>query len=208
MAALLTALVLILLLVIVARFTLTFGQENFRRTKSEGAPRQFRTPPNPPARGITWDPTMDYGYPYNYSLDTVAGPGEGRNRFSSTSEVDPIVTGQLYAGARAAGENRRFVYGQRTSFGNAWGMHEYSSGVPGEAGVDVGPLGMHEYSLDGGKPDVFDDGIPADWQMPSTPVSWYLPQGRDYYNVEEQGPSPYKPYILPLTEADHAPKIS
>jgi hypothetical protein len=74
-------------------------------------------------------------------------------------------------------------------------------------GVDVGLLGMREYSLDG-KQDVFDDGIPAEWKMPATPMNWYKPRQRDYYDVEAQGVAPYKPYLLPLFEPDHQPKIN
>ena len=41
--------------------------------------------------------------------------------------------------------------------------------------------------------------------MPSTPVNWYKPKGRDYYNVEARGPSVYQPHLMPLAEPDHEP---
>ena len=148
-----------------------------------------------------------HGYPYGYSL-AIADPVEvGMNRMYSTAEVDPLITGQLYSGARAAGSGKRWIYGGRTSYGDKWGMHEFSTGVPGEAGVDVGLLGMREYSLDG-KPDVFDDGIPPQWQLPSTPVNWYVPQFRDYYDVESGGPAVFKPHLMSLQEPDHSPLMS
>lgn len=156
--------------------------------------------------GPQWGPDLAFGYPYNYALDT-ADPAEvvdsgAINRMYSTAEVDPLVTGQLYAGPRAAGTGQRFIYGGRTSHGDKWGLHEFSTGVPGQAGVDVGLLGMREYSLDG-RPDVFDDGIPENWQLPSTPTNWYVPQGRDYYDVEANGPGVYKAGLMSLQEPDH-----
>jgi len=148
------------------------------------------------------------GYPYGYSLATTDPAQVQLNRLYSSAEVDPLVTGQLYAGPRAAGVGRRQIYGGRTSFGRRWGMHEYSAGVPGQAGVDVGLLGMREYSLDPGAPDVFDDGIPAQWKLPSTPVNWYVPQFRDYYDVEAGGPAVYAKDLMSLQEPDHEPLMS
>jgi hypothetical protein len=58
---------------------------------------------------------------------------------------------------------------------------------------------MREYSLDG-RPDVFDDGIPENWQLPSTPTNWYVPQGRDYYDVEANGPGVYKAGLMSLQD--------
>ena len=157
--------------------------------------------------GSHWGPDLAFGYPYNYALDT-ANPAEvAENRMYSTAEVDPLVTGQLYSGARAAGTGKRMIYGGRTSHGDKWGMHEFSTGVPGQAGVDVGLLGMREYSLDG-RPDVFDDGIPENWQLPSPPVNWYVPQERDYYDVEAQGPGVYAEGLMSLSEPDHDPLIN
>lgn len=163
--------------------------------------------------GSRWGPSLSFGYPYNYAiagggLSDNANPAEvahhhhHQNRVYSTAEVDPMVTGQLYAGPRAAGTGQRFIYGGRTSHGDKWGLREFSAGVPGQAGVDVGLLGMREYSLDG-RPDVFDDGIPENWQLPSTPVNWYVPQGRDYYDVEANGVGVYKPGLMSLQEPDH-----
>lgn len=157
--------------------------------------------------GSHWGPSLSHGYPYNYAIDTIDPTTLQENVMYSTAEVDPLITGQLYSGSRAAGTGRRMLYGGRTSHGKDWGMHEFSSGVPGEAGVDVGLLGMREYSLDG-KPDVFDDGIPENWQMPSTPMNWYAPKERDYYDAESQGPAVYKPNLMPLGEPDHEPLLN
>lgn len=147
------------------------------------------------------------GYPYNFELDDADPAAVALNRFYSSAEVDPLVTGQLYAGTRAAGEGRRLLYGGRTSHGDKWGLHEFSTGVPGQAGVDVGPLGLREYSLDG-LPGVFDDGIPENWRLPSTPPSWYAPRGRDYYDVENQDARPYEPNLVSLREPDHDPLVN
>lgn len=165
-----------------------------------------------PKRGfVNWGPNLAFGYPYSYAmagLSDNANPAEvAQNRMYSTAEVDPMVTGQLYAGPRAAGTGQRFIYGGRTSHGDKWGLHEFSTGVPGQAGVDVGLLGMREYSLDG-RPDVFDDGIPENWQLPSTPTNWYVPQGRDYYDVEANGPGVYKAGLMSLQEPDHDPLLN
>ena len=161
----------------------------------------------PPAASPDPDfsPLLSYGYPYNFSLESPDPVEVGENRMYSSAEVDPRITGQLYAGARAAGVGRQFIYGNRVSFGDRWGMREFSSGVPGQVGVDVGPYGLSSYSLDG-TPDVFgDDGVPSEWLLPSTPPNWYRPKQRDYYNVETRGPSVYEPNLMPLMEGDHEP---
>lgn len=138
-------------------------------------------------------------YPHSY---TLADGGEPSERLYHTVEVDPLITGQLYAGARAAGPGRRWIYGSRTAYGGKWGLREFSTGLPGQTGVDVGPLGLRDCSL-GGRPEVFDDGIPENWQMPSTPVDWYAPAGRDYYDGEAQQAGVYDKHLLPLQEPDH-----
>jgi len=50
---------------------------------------------------------------------------------------------------------------------------------------------------------VFDDGIPENWRLPSTPVNWYAPQQRDHYDVEAQGPAVYAKDLMSLSEPDH-----
>lgn len=188
------AVLVVLVIVAIACATLTHG----------GAPARKSNFVN---WGSHWGPSLAFGYPYNYALDT-ANPAEvAENRMYSTAEVDPIVTGQLFSGPRAAGTGRRWIYGGRTSHGSDWGLHEFSTGVPGQAGVDVGLLGMREYSLDG-LPDVFDDGIPENWQLPSTPTNWFVPQERDYYDVEAQQSAVYKPNLMSLREPDHEPEFS
>jgi hypothetical protein len=122
----------------------------------------------------------------------------------STVEIDPLLAGQLYAGPRQSGENRAWVYGNRMSHGTRYGMKEYSEGIPGQTGVDVGPLGLNQYSLDG-KPDVYGDGLPERWGLPSIPVNWYKPQARDHYDVEKQNPTVYEPNLIGLSTPDHDP---
>ena len=122
------------------------------------------------------------------------------SRLYSTADVDPLVTGQLYAYA----DGIRNVYAQRTSHGDVQGLTEYSSsGAPGDTGVDVGPYGLDEY---GGSVVGYDDGIPETWRMESTPVRWYGPRQRDYTGPE--GATPYSEGLCPLSEPDHDPLVN
>jgi hypothetical protein len=183
---------------------------------AEGA-RRLSPPLRPAGRGAEkggftnwgshWGPDLAAGYPYNYSLATADPARVAEHRLYSTAEVDPLLSGQLYAGPRAAGVGRRWIYGGRTSHGHDWGLREFSTGVPGQAGVDVGLLGMREYSLDG-RPGVFDDGIPETWRFPSTPVNWYAPRERDYYDVEAQQGAVFKENLMTLQEPDHDPPLN
>jgi hypothetical protein len=125
------------------------------------------------------------------------------SRLYSTADVDPLVTrdqevaitGHLYDHS----DQLRNVYAERTSHGDVWGLTEYSSsGSPGDIGVDQGPFGMAEY---GGREIGYDDGIPANWALPSTPPRWYKPLYRDYYGPE--GPTVYEVGLTTLTEPDH-----
>jgi hypothetical protein len=121
------------------------------------------------------------------------------NRLYSTADVDPIITGQLYAFS----DGVRNVYAERTSHGDVHGLEEYSSsGGPGDVGVDVGPYGLAEY---GGKEVGFDDGIPEPYSMPSTPIRWYGPKQRDHYGPE--GPTVYSEGLYSLWEPDHDPLV-
>jgi len=115
----------------------------------------------------------------------------------STADVDPLITGQLYGYA----EGVRNIYAERSAHGN--GLDEYSSsGGSGDVGVDVGPYGLDEY---GSKEAGYDDGIPAQWAMPSTPIRWYAPKQRDHYGPE--GPTPYSEGLYTLAEPDHDPLV-
>jgi hypothetical protein len=181
--------------------------ETFEPDAPPGHQEARDAPPPASCPDPEFSPRLSFGYPYSYALDSPDPADEGENRMYSSAEVDPRVAGQLYAGARAAGTGRRWVYGGRVSFGDRWGMREFSTGVPGQTGVDVGPLGMCEYSLDGA-PDVFDDGIPAQWRMPSTPVNWYKPRQRDFYSVEDRAGRPYAEHLVSLREPDHEPLFS
>ena len=122
------------------------------------------------------------------------------NRLYSTADADPIITGNLYAWS----DGVRNVYAERTSHGDVHGLTEYSSsGGPGDVGVDVGPYGLAEY---GGKQIGYDDGIPEDYALPSTPVRWYGPRQRDYYGVE--GPTVYAEGLYTISEPDHDPLMN
>jgi hypothetical protein len=148
-------------------------------------------------------------YPYSYALEAAEGAYGPSPRLHASDEVDALVTGQLYAGARAAGAGRRHVYGARTPHSKRWGLHEYSpAGVPGQAGIDVGPLGLREYALDPTRPDVFDDGIPEQWRFPSTPLNWFAPARGDYYDVAACGPAADARDLVRLHEPDHEPLLN
>lgn len=110
-------------------------------------------------------------------------------------EVDPDITGGIYSHRN----NTRTVYSQRIAHG-AQGLLEYnSSGVSGDVGVSVGPY--NEGSVGG-----FDDGIPSNWVLPSTPMNYYVPYKSDYYS--ENGPVPYSEGLYNLFEPDHDPLVS
>lgn len=122
------------------------------------------------------------------------------NRLYSTADVDPLITGHLYGYA----DDVRNVYSERTSHGDVHGLTEYSSaGGVGDVGVDIGPYGLDEY---GGKQIGYDDGIPAPWAFPSTPVRWYAPNREDYYGLE--GPTPFATALYELRVPDHDPLVN
>jgi hypothetical protein len=135
-----------------------------------------------------WHADMTSAYPY---CGDAAWPGPGPAY--RTAEVDPIVTGQLYAGARG---ERRPVYAAPL---NSWGLHETNVGLPGEVGVDVGPLEAGE---------VADAGIPANWRLPSDPLVWRAAPASDHYDYATQGLAlaAGRP-LVPLREPDHDPLI-
>lgn len=149
------------------------------------------------------------GYPYSLAITAASPDVVNTNIMYSTAEVDPMITGQLYSRAVFSGEGHRYVYGGRVAMGDRWGMHEFSRGVPGTVGVDIGPLGLPEYGVSADRPHkVFDDGIPENWVMPSTPMNYYyVPQRMDYYSPEAGGPEVYKKNLVTLSEPDHDPLI-
>lgn len=150
-------------------------------------------------RFTNWTPELASGYPYNFGetprLNGNCAMGD-RLHMHSSAEADPLITGRLYTRARAAGTGRRWVYSERTAHKD--GGREFSPGV------DVGPLGMRAYSIDG-TPDVFDDGIPENWLLPSTPVTWKAPPGLDFYDVEARQARVYDKHFIPPQEPDHDP---
>lgn len=124
---------------------------------------------------------------------------ESLARMYSTADVDPMITGQAFEYR----DNTRPIYDQRSSHGGVWGMQEFSSsGNPGDVGVDVGPTGLTEYE---GSVHGYDDGIPEQWRMPSTPIRWYKPRDRDYYGPE--GPTPWADGLYLLDTPDHDPLV-
>ena len=145
------------------------------------------------------------GFDVEPSRMTFGGGPERRSvhaalsRLYSTADVDPLLSGQLYEHA----DHVRNVYAQRTSHGDVHGLTEYSSGGgPGDVGVDVGPFGLDEY---GGRQIGFDDGIPPEWAMPSTPIRWYRPHQRDHFGPE--GPTAYTEGLYTLSEPDHDARV-
>jgi len=169
-------------------------------------------PPCGSKAGFTSCSPTVWGYPYSCSIPgdpSRSSPETGiYGPMYSSVEVDPLITGQYYARARNAGENRRLLYGNRVAHSGELGLREFSSGLPGEVGVDVGPLGLREYSLGGQGPEIFDDGIPENWYLPSTPVKWYAPKGEDYYDVEASGPRLGPDVDYSLMEPDHDPLLN
>lgn len=140
------------------------------------APRQ-RAAPLPQPRAAP---------PLATPIEVVMTPLFTGPQLHMSSDVDPLVTGMRYAG------RDRSVYAERTSHGDEWGLEEYNDGNPGEVGIDIGP----------GRS--FDDGIPATWGFPSTPVKWYSAIGEDYYGSE--GPTVHGGQGLEmLSVGDHQP---
>lgn len=111
-----------------------------------------------------------------------------------TEDVDPLIVGNMYDGAR---EHSRYVYDARRAHGAPTGLSEYATDSgPGAVGVDIGALG---------RADCYDDGLPAAWVLPSTPVGWYRPERADYYGPE--GATPWTEGLYSLYEPDHDPLI-
>ena len=139
---------------------------------------------------------------------------EALNRLYSTADVDPLVTGQLYA---HNGEVRH-IYAQRTAYPeddledlaieqascrSAYGLSEYnSSWGANTVGVDVGPFGLDEYA---GLRSGYDDGIPPNYNLPSTPIRAYKPTQEDYY--DPAGLEVYSVGLYALSVPDHDPLV-
>lgn len=110
----------------------------------------------------------------------------------TAEDVDPIVVGGGFGGAYPY----RRVYAARTAMGERRALREFSSsGLPGDVGVDVraGPT--------------FDDGIPANWNLPGTPLRNYVAPLADYYDSWSRAPVPHAEGGYALTEPDHDPRI-
>jgi len=131
-----------------------------------------------------------------------AAPEQPPPKLYHSDEIDELVTGTLYR----KGDRERVVYGSRTSHGDSYGLEEYADGGGGhgDVGYDVGPIGVPPAGSANcaGKP--FDDGIPANWNLPSTPMQWYAATGEDYYGSE--GPTVYCGEGLEMVSVgDHEP---
>lgn len=117
-----------------------------------------------------------------------------------TIEVDPLITGRLYAAPRLAGKGRRHVYGGQVSHGDKWGLREFSNGISGEVGVDIGPNKHNSINYD----------IPKNWRLPSDSIPSYETQ-EDSYNIKMQGPDVSScdgTNIKRIQEPDHNPLVS
>ena len=144
-----------------------------------------------------------------------------------SEQVDPIVTGNLYRNTN----NLRPIYTQRTAFGlpkwdtqfassnGQYGYHDptgqltefNTSGASGDVGVTEGPIQYNRQVMNYIGPIVYplpyDDGIPDQWNFPSTPLLSYYESHiptEDYYGPE--GPTPYTltGFLTPF-EPDHEP---
>ena len=110
-------------------------------------------------------------------------------------DLSAIVTGALYSDAKP-----HWSYAAPTS-GQRLGLAEYSTGVPGEPGVDIGPYGSGYGADPPGVSDDHADGIPPQWAFPSEPVRWLHPEREDYYGPE--GATPYVRDAYSLFVPDH-----
>jgi hypothetical protein len=208
-SALLAILVILVLVLAVSTFGGRFSRRHSRKARPPplGPVGPHLRPPLEPHLRPPLKPREGFEMPCMPLSDAVAGDDSPErrsvhaalSRLYSTADVDPLITGQLYAHA----DGIRNVYAERTSHGDVHGLTEYSSsGGPGDVGVDVGPFGLVEY---GGKEIGFDDGIPKPYNFPSTPLRWYGPRQRDYYGPE--GPTVYSEGLYSLTEPDHDPLV-
>ena len=118
--------------------------------------------------------------------------------YSSADYDDELITGELYQRGRL-----RSVYATRTSHGDEWGLQEYTDAGPGDVGYDVGPLGLDSNCTT----QTSNDGIPENWNLPSTPLQFYAVVGGDYYGAE--GPTPYCGAGLEMISVgDHRPLLN
>jgi hypothetical protein len=209
----------VLILIVILLLIVTFGRQYRPRPGAHdpAAARALSAPPDPqsvpsltrsPPGATNHKPDSADFDPNNVPFsDAITGDGPERrsvvaalNRLYSTADVDPLISGSRYNWA----DGVRDVYAERTSHGDIYGLQEYSSsGGPGDVGVTIGPFGLDEY---GGLSGSFDDGIPEQWKMPSSPIRWFGPSKRDYVGIE--GPTPYSSGLYSLQEGDHDPLVN
>ena len=166
--------------------------------------RPMRRLPYPPRRrSYPPPPLLDTaGVMSEGCVGGCAAPEQPPPKLYHSDDIDELVTGTLYR----KGERERVVYGSRTSHGDSYGLEEYADGGggPGDVGYDVGPIGVAPAGGAKCARKPFDDGIPANWNLPSTPMQWYAATGEDYYGSE--GPTVYCGAGLEMVAVgDHEP---
>lgn len=122
-----------------------------------------------------------------------------------SSDVDPLIAGEAYKYR----DDTRPVYANRTAIAGQWGLHEFASdSTPGAVGVDVGPYALAEYE---GSTLGFNDGIPEQWQFPSTPIRNYTPldafRGANQDVIGPDGPKVQDRDLYAPWVPDHDPLI-
>ncbi len=119
-----------------------------------------------------------------------------KETFSSSAEVDPLITGEAY----------KRTEGMREIYSGNQGLKEYSSsGGEGDLGVDIGPIEYDENTevIDNCSNTGKQTGLPETWKFPSTPVVW-LKTKDDHYGLN--GPTLSKK-TFSLTTPDHDPLV-
>lgn len=124
-------------------------------------------------------------YPGNMSLESLPEP----KRLYSAADVDSLITVNL----KKAREDMKGEYTARTTDGKV----EFDDRIP-DPDYDSNLNVLYNTQ-------VYDDGMPTNWVLPSTPIEKYKPQVGDYYG--EQGITPYTKDLYSQSEPDHEPMI-
>jgi hypothetical protein len=118
-------------------------------------------------------------YPGNMSLGTSPD-----KLLYSAADVDPIITANLH-------KNREEMKG------------EYTQRIT-EGGSEFGPNYDSNINISYST-QIYDDGMPSNWILPSTPIETYRPPVGDYYG--DQGITPYTKDLYSQSEPDHEPAV-
>src|SRR3989338_1437345 len=128
-------------------------------------------------------------------------PIEGRMPLKSKdsmSQPNGLLTGQLYTA------KDRKIYAQRTAHTDespGTVLNLYTGSTLSSCDIPDHPArrrhGLAEYSSADDSAntygqdiaDQYDDGIPENWRIPSTPINWHKPDKSDFYGPE--GPTAY-----------------